>query len=92
MSTISIHEYDPAERQAFRAFGEVIRITNELFGDVQVKETCDPEFADEKYVVLIVRVKGSTKQLLALEEEWVEKVSKVAKNWESFRLSIRPIA
>lgn len=98
MSTVSIveqtgsHDNDAAERRAFCAFGEIIRITNELFGDVRVKETFDPEFADDKYVVFIVYAKGSAKELLALEENWIERVSKVARNWESFRLSLRPIA
>lgn len=95
MSTISIIEDrgehgDDAERRAFRSFGEVIRITNELFGDVSVKESSDPEFVDEKFVVFVVRAKGSSKELLALEDKWVEQVRKVARNWESFRLSLRP--
>ena len=95
MSTVSVIEHageygDDAERRAFRAFSEVIRITNELFGEVKVKESCGPEFADDKYVVFVVRANGSSKELLALEEQWIEQVSKVAKNWESFRLSLRP--
>lgn len=96
MSTVQIIEHagehgDDAERRAFRAFGEVIRVTNELFGDVHVKESHDPEFADEKYVVFIVRVRGSAQELLALENKWVDQVRKVARNWESFRLSLRPL-
>lgn len=82
---------DDAERRAFRAFGEVIRITNELFGEVHVKESHDPEFADDKYVLFIVRARGSAQELLALENKWVEQVSKIARSWESFRLSLRPL-
>lgn len=95
MSTAQIIEQvgengDDAEKRAFRAFGEVIRVTNELFGDVHVKESHDPEFADDKYVLLIVRARGNAQELLALENKWIEQVSKIARNWESFRLSLRP--
>lgn len=95
MSTVSVIEHagehgDDAERRAFRAFSEVIRITNELFGEVKIKESYDPDFADEKYVVFVVRANGSSQELLALEEQRIEQVRKVARNWESFRLSRRP--
>ena len=79
MSTVSVIEHageygDDAERRAFRAFSEVIRITNELFGEVQIKESCDPEIVNEKYVLFVVRAKGSSQELLALEERWIEQV------------------
>ncbi|WP_254507167.1 hypothetical protein [Anatilimnocola floriformis] len=97
MSTASVIEQagehsDDAERRAFRAFGEVIRITTELFGEVHVKESFDPEFAEEKYVVFVVRAPGTSKELMALERQWIEQVRQVARNWESFRLSLRPLA
>ena len=84
-------QIESAESRAFRAFREVIRITSELFGEVGIKESFDPEFSDDKYLVLIVRAKGSTQELLSLEKKWVERVMPFAETWESFRLSLRPI-
>jgi hypothetical protein len=84
-------QIESAESRAFRAFREVIRITSELFGEVRIKESSDPECADDKYVVLVVRAEGSTQELLSLEEKWVERIRPFAKNWTSFRLSLRPI-
>jgi hypothetical protein len=82
---------DRAERQAFCAVGKIIQITSEMFGrEVGVKYDYDPEFPEDGYVVFIVSPSGNPAELVAKEIAWAKAVSGVAKNWESFRLSIRP--
>jgi hypothetical protein len=79
-----------AERRAFQSLAEIIGITNEMFGEVRIKQSFDPEFPADKYLVFIVYASGTAKELLALEMQWIENVCRVGKNLESFRLSIRP--
>ncbi len=82
-----------AERMAFEALRKIIAATTEIFGeDVHVKESCDPEFPEEKYVVFSVSARGNAREIVAQEAEWVRRVRDVAPAWDAFRLSIRPTA
>lgn len=82
-----------AEFAAFETLRKIIAITTEIFGeDVQVKESCDPEFPEERYVVFSVITRGDPRETVAQESEWVRRVGEVACDWDAFRLSIRPAA
>lgn len=73
------------------ALADAVRITTELFGEVQVKESFDPSFADDKYLVLIVRAKGTAHELLAMEYQWIERILNSNARLHDIRLSLRPI-
>lgn len=79
-----------AEQKVFDAYGKIIGITTELFGDdVRIKESYDPDFPDEKYIVLVVVSGGDNPVLLELESEWIRRVAQVTSSWHGIRLSIK---
>jgi hypothetical protein len=81
---------DDAQERAFGALQQVVRITREVFGDpVLVTETSDPEFPEEKYLTLTTESTGDNSTVLAMESEWVRRVSRLDTLWHGFRLSIK---
>jgi hypothetical protein len=82
-----------SERRAFDALGQVIEITEEIFGvPVVVESDCDPEHPNEKYVRFCVEVADDTSTILARELEWARRMANIEPKWDAFRLSIKPKA
>ncbi len=82
-----------AKLAAFETLRKIIAITTEIFGeDVHVKNSCDPEFTEERYVVFSVSTRRDPQGVVAQESEWVRRVGEVSPDWHAFRLSIRPAA
>ena len=93
MGTNTLGAERPAQIAAFETLRKIIAVTSEIFGEqVQVKESCDPDFPEERYVVFSVIADGDPQATVAQEREWVRRVSDVAPDWDGFRLSIRPNA
>jgi hypothetical protein len=81
---------DAAERSAFDTLRRLIGITTDLFqGPVTVKESFDPEFPAERYIVFVVEVQADSPATLKLESEWVRQVSALTPHWDGFRLLIK---
>jgi hypothetical protein len=79
-----------AEQKAFDSYGKIIGITTDIFGeDVRIKESYDPEFPAEKYIVLVVEATGGNDVLLRMESEWIRRVAQVTLSWHGIRLSIK---
>lgn len=54
---------------------DVRRITQELFpGKCEFTHECDPEYPDDRYVVVNVEAKGEPKELLDRGDEWHERI------------------
>ena len=78
-----------AEFAALETLRKIISVTTEIFGDdVQVKETCEPEFPDERYVVFSVATRGNPREVVAQEAEWIRRVGALGTDWDAFRLAI----
>lgn len=72
------------------ALNQITALTADLFqGPVTVKESCDPEFPGEKYVVFVAETKADNPTILKLEGQWNRQVTQLFPGWHGFRLSIR---
>ena len=71
---------------------DVRRITQELFpGTCEFTEECDPEYPEDRYVVVDVEASGSPKELVDRSCEWHKRIDEIAPNsFGHLRLSIVP--
>jgi hypothetical protein len=76
---------------AIDILGEAVKLTTGLFGkSVGIKESFDPEFPADKYIVLTVNTSLGSTQIVKAEQAWITEIRKIAPNWDSLRLLIRP--
>jgi hypothetical protein len=81
---------DDPSALAVEMLTRLVRITSELFcGDVSLRESCDPEFRDDKYTVLSVNTRLSPEEAAKAERDWVRRVESIAPSWKDLRLTIR---
>ena len=75
---------------ALRIVDQVAAITGQLFqSPVTVKESYDPEFPAEKYIVFIAEAAEDHAAILNLENQWNRQVTQLFPGWHGFRLSVR---
>lgn len=80
-----------ARQHALSTLTEVIAVTADIFAEpVTIKEDCDPDHPEHRYVVFVVSPAGDAAELLAKEQLWIERTSQAAADWQDFRLSVRP--
>src|SRR5262245_47174173 len=82
------HAMNTLQVNSFDALTRVVEITNEIFGTCSAKVSYDPEYADEKWVVLVVEI-DRNQNGVALESSWIERVMLHAPASSRFRLSIQ---
>ena len=71
---------------------KLVAVTGELFGgNVSIEEDHDPDFSDERYLVIAAETSLDPKSIVRAELAWIEILTSLAPNWHSVRLSIRPI-
>jgi hypothetical protein len=76
-------------RRAAEMIGTVVAITTRLFdGPATIEESFDPEFQNDKYIVLTVHTSLGPKDAIAMEQRWIEEVETAMPGWEQLRLSI----
>lgn len=65
-----------AKEEAERGFLRTVQVTSELFPNspIQVSESYDPEYPDDKWLVLKVWCQGDNAKILALEGEWCKRI------------------
>ncbi len=79
-----------AGKDALEMLAQLKRMTQEVFDcEVQIADDCDPEFPDEKNVLLIVKPLASLDQIVQKESQWVKRLRTIAPDWDAVRLSIR---
>lgn len=72
------------------AIQQIIGITTDVFqSPVSVKESFDPEFPGETYLVFSPVVNYGNAEILALEAEWRSRVIAAAPQCNGFRLLVR---
>lgn len=78
-----------AERDAANSLFDVVRVTTEIFGGpVTIREGCDPEELDDRYVVFSVVV-HDVDEAVSMERDWIQRVREISKVWSAFRLSVK---
>ena len=79
-----------ARTVAWAVLREIIGIATEVFGrPITIKESFDPEYPKEKYVVLIAEVAGDNAAVLKLESEWAKRIAHIAPIGDAFRLIVK---
>ena len=69
---------------------ELTGITSELFGGtISLKESFDPEYSSDKYMVVIVDTTLAPKEAFVAEKAWIQQVATITTAWKNLRLSIR---
>ena len=70
---------------------ELIAATTRIFKveEAGIYESCDPEYPDDKYVVLAVDTDFSPEQIVNAERAWVQEMLRIAPDWDNVRLLIR---
>lgn len=71
---------------------DVRKITQELFpGKCEFTHEFDPEYPDDRYVVVNVEASGEPKELVELSCRWSEQIRQLSPNlFRNLRLSIMP--
>ena len=76
--------------QANGLVDQVVTITSQLFHcPVTVKESYDPEFPGEKYIVFVAETSAEPATILNLESQWNRQVTERFPGWHGFRLMVR---
>jgi hypothetical protein len=69
---------------------DVVEMTQRMFGATTIEETCDPEFPDDRYVVLTVQSELDPKAVVAQEKRWITELYRIATSVDGIRLLILP--
>jgi len=69
----------------------VVGITTEIFGkDVRISESHDPEFRDDKCILLKAMTDLPPDGIVSAEMEWADRVVAVNPHWDNLRLLVYP--
>jgi len=80
---------EESQAAAFETMRKIVGVTTAVFGtEVRIKESYDPEFPNERYVVLCAEVDAEGSDILRMESEWVKRVADISPNWHGFRLRV----
>lgn len=89
MSMVSIQD-QPIQQAATEILRRVVSLTTQLFGGVVgIKESFDPEYSNDRYLVFIVETTLGPEDAAARELDWIQQVETIAAGWEQIRLAVR---
>ena len=86
---VSTYQHD-SYRAATDILRNLVSVTTELFGGiVGIKESFDPEFREDTFVVLTVETDLAPDIAAARELDWIRKIEAIVPGWDGIRLSVR---
>ncbi len=76
---------------AINILHRIVEVTTSIFGDdVKISESFDPEFPEDKNIVLSVETDWPTDRVIQAEQEWAKAIGNISPTLETIRLSILP--